>query len=119
MAVYRNMRVRIPRDHVVIQRQEGKPAIIRCVVEARYDKEKGYPVAKRITIGHQCPDSKTMMYPTTNFAKVYPELWEKLVREHPELQKKGLAPRKQKKPAGSSLPKQPSDEPGTVPDPII
>lgn len=82
MAVYRNLVVDIPKEHVTIERQSnGKPALIKYVLAAPYDKEKGYARPKRTTIGHQCEDSITTMHPTSQYAQVFPSLWEKVAKE--------------------------------------
>ena len=82
MAVYRNLIVDIPKEHVTIERQSnGKPALIKYVLEAPYDKEKGYAKPKRTTIGHQCEGSITTMHPTSQYANVFPILWEKVAKE--------------------------------------
>ena len=79
MAVFRNIEVDIPKERVTIEKQsDGKPALIKYVIEAPYDREKGYPRPKRTTIGHQCPDSKTKMHPTTQYADIFPAQWEKI-----------------------------------------
>ena len=53
MAVYRYLKVDIPKEHVTIERQsDGKPALIKYVLEAPYNREKGYAEPKRTTIGH-------------------------------------------------------------------
>lgn len=82
MAVIRNIKVDIPKSHITIERQSGgRPALIKYVLEAPYNREKGYPEPKRTTIGHQCPDDKTKMYPTTQYATVFPDAWEKISGE--------------------------------------
>lgn len=77
MAVYRYLKVDIPKEHVTIERQsDGKPALIKYVLEAPYNREKGYAEPKRTTIGHQCPDDKSKMYPTSQYVKIFPKEWE-------------------------------------------
>jgi hypothetical protein len=67
---------------VTIEKQSGgKPALVKYVLEAPYDKEKGYTTPKRTTIGHQCNGSKTTMHPTTQYKQVFPALWEKASKE--------------------------------------
>ena len=78
MAVYRNLRVEIPKERVVIERQKSGPALIKYVLESHYDSRKGYPVAKRTTIGHQCCDSATEMHPTTQYGKIFKAKWDVL-----------------------------------------
>lgn len=93
MAVFRNIEVDIPRERVTIEKQSnGKPALIKYVIEAPYDREKGYAKPKRTTIGHQCPDSKTKMHPTTQFADVFPSQWEKVskARVKPMIKRMGM-----------------------------
>lgn len=93
MAVYRNIEVEIPKSGVIIERQRGgKPALIKYVIDAPYDREKGYATPKRTTIGHQCIGSVTMMHPTTQYAKIYPDRWEKLSSEkvRPAVKKIGM-----------------------------
>lgn len=83
MAVYRNLIVDIPKEHVTIERQsDGKPALVKYVLEAPYDRKKGYARPKRTTIGHQCAGSTTTMHPTSQYAQVFPSLWEKVAKEH-------------------------------------
>lgn len=83
MAVYRNLIVDIPKEHVTIERQsDGKPALIKYVLEAPYDKEKGYAKPKRTTIGHQCEGSTTTMHPTSQYAQVFPSRWEQVSKEN-------------------------------------
>lgn len=80
--VYRNLVVDIPKEHVTIERQsDGKPALIKYVLEAPYDRAKGYARPKRTTIGHQCVDSATTMHPTSQYAQVFPLLWEQIAKE--------------------------------------
>ena len=79
MAVYKNIEIEIPKSHVTIERQrDGRPALIKYVIEAPYDREKGYARPKRTTIGHQVAGSTTMMHPTTQFAEIFPSQWEKI-----------------------------------------
>lgn len=82
MAVYRHMEVDIPKERVTIEKQSnGKPALVKYVLAAPYDREKGYARPKRTTIGHQCIGSTTKMHPTTQYAEIFPSLWEKLSNE--------------------------------------
>lgn len=82
MAVYRHIVVDIPKEHITIERQNnGKPSIIKYVLEAPYDREKGYARPKRTTIGYQCIGSTTTMHPTTQYADVFPALWEAASRQ--------------------------------------
>ena len=82
MAVYRNLVVDIPKERVTIEKQNGgKPALIKYVLEAPYDRTKGYATPKRTTIGHQCIDSTTTMHPTTQYAQIFPTQWEKISNE--------------------------------------
>lgn len=93
MSVYRNLIVDIPKSHVTIEKQNGgKPALIKYVLEAPYDREKGYARPKRTTIGHQCADSLTTMHPTTQYAQIFPSLWEKISAEKikPSIKKIGF-----------------------------
>lgn len=93
MSVYRNIIVDIPKGHVTIEKQSnGKPALIKYVLEAPYDREKGYAKPKRTTIGHQCAGSTTTMHPTSQFAQVFPSLWEKVSKERvkPALKRIGM-----------------------------
>ena len=93
MAVYKNIEVEIPKSHVTIERQRGgKPALIKYVIEAPYDREKGYARPKRTTIGHQCIGSTTMMHPTTQYAEIFPSQWEKISNEkvRPSVKKMGM-----------------------------
>lgn len=81
MAVYRNMEVDIPKSHVTIEKQKnGKPALIKYVIEAPFNREKGYPEPKRTTIGHQCVGSLTKMHPTTQYKEIFPAKWEELTK---------------------------------------
>ncbi len=80
--VYRNLVVDIPKEHVTIERQrDGKPALIKYVLEAPYDSKLGYAKPKRTTIGHQCPGSTTTMHPTSQYQQIYPDLWSKVSNE--------------------------------------
>lgn len=93
MAVLRHIEVEIPKEKVTIERQSGgKPALIKYVLEAPYDREKGYARPKRVTIGHQCNGSKTKMHPTTQYADIFPTLWEKVSNERikPVLKRIGM-----------------------------
>lgn len=93
MAVYRNLVVDIPKEHVTIERQsDGKPALVKYVLEAPYDREKGYATPKRTTIGHQCEDSLTTMHPTSQYANIFPSLWEAVSKEQikPTIKRIGL-----------------------------
>ena len=93
MTVYRNLIFDIPKDRVTIEKQKnGKPALIKYVIEAPYNREKGYPEPKRTTIGHQVPGSRTKMNPTSQYKKVFPKKWEELTKEKvsPTIKKIGL-----------------------------
>lgn len=93
MTVYRTLQVDIPKSRVTIEKQKnGKPALIKYVIEAPFNREKGYPEPKRTTIGHQCPDSRTKMYPTSQYKKIFPKKWEELTKEKvsPATKKMGL-----------------------------
>ena len=93
MAVYKNIEIEIPKSHVTIERQrDGRPALIKYVIEAPYDREKGYARPKRTTIGHQVAGSTTMMHPTTQFAEIFPSQWEKISSEkvRPSIKKIGM-----------------------------
>ena len=82
MSVYREYEVDIPEKRVTIEKQKnGKPALIKYVLEAPYDREKGYAKPKRTTIGHQVAGSLTKMNPTSQFAEVFPDLWAQLSKE--------------------------------------
>lgn len=77
------MEVDIPKERVTIEKQSnGKPALVKYVLAAPYDREKGYARPKRTTIGHQCIGSTTKMHPTTQYAEIFPSLLEKLSNEH-------------------------------------
>ena len=79
MAVYRNLKVDIPKEHVTIEkRKDGKPALIKYVLSAVYDREKGYPIPRRTIIGHQCLDESGKMYPTTQYREMFPDKWKAL-----------------------------------------
>ena len=93
MSVYRGIQVHIPESHVTIERQSGgRPSLIKYVLEAPYNRDKGYPQPKRTTIGHQVPGSKTMMNPTTQYKEIFPEEWIKVSKEKvlPSLKRFGL-----------------------------
>lgn len=93
MAVYRNLVVNIPKKHVTIEKQpDGKPALVKYVLEAPYDRQKGYARPKRTTIGHQCVDSKVSMHPTSQYANIFPSLWEQVSKQSvkPSVKKFGL-----------------------------
>lgn len=82
MAVYRYFEVDIPKERVTIERQKnGNPALIKYVLQAPYDREKGYARPKRATIGHQIPGSTTKMYPTSQYAEIFPSEWAKISKE--------------------------------------
>lgn len=92
MSVFRDLRVPIPKERVVIERQKEGPALIKYVIESHYDSRKGYPVATRTTIGHQCSDSATEMHPTTQYGKVFTSKWEEITqkKQKPSLLKIGM-----------------------------
>lgn len=93
MAVYRNLEVDIPKERVTIEKQKnGKPALIKYVIEAPFNREKRYAEPKRTTIGHQCPNSRTKMHPTSQYKKIFPKKWEELTNEKvtPTMKKIGL-----------------------------
>lgn len=80
MAVYRELKVDIPKSHVTIEKQKnGMPALIKYVIEAPFNREKGYAQPKRTTIGHQCQGSTTLMHPTSSYQTIFPKEWEELV----------------------------------------
>lgn len=93
MAVYRNIQVPIPSSRVTIERQsDGRPALIKYVLEAPYNRDKGYPQPKRTTIGHQCVGSRTMMNPTTKYKEIFPQEWARVSKEKvlPSLKRFGI-----------------------------
>lgn len=93
MAVFRNLVVNIPKDRVTIEKQKnGKPALIKYVLEAPYNRAKGYAEPKRTTIGHQCANSLTKMHPTSQYQKIFPKKWEELTHQKvaPTTKKIGL-----------------------------
>ena len=93
MAVFRNLVVDIPKERVTIERQSGgRPALIKYVLEAPYDREKGYARPKRTTIGHQCAGSTTRMHPTSQYADIFPSLWEQVSSERakPQVRRIGM-----------------------------
>lgn len=82
MAVYWDRRVEIPKERVVRERQaNGAPALVKYVLSSHWDSRKGYPVAKRTTIGHQCADDVAYMHPTTQYVALFPEQWAALAGE--------------------------------------
>lgn len=82
MAVFKDLVVDIPKSHVTVERQkDGKPALIKYVIEAPFNRQKGYPEPKRTTIGHQCVGSLTKMHPTTQYKNIFPKKWEELTKE--------------------------------------
>ena len=82
MAVYRYFEVDIPKERVTIEKQKnGKPALIKYVLQAPYDREKGYARPQRTTIGHQVPGSTTKMHPTSQYADIFPFEWAKISKE--------------------------------------
>lgn len=82
MAIFRNLKVDIPTRHVLFEKHKNSDyPIIKYVIEAPYNREKGYPQPKRVTIGHQCADDPTKMHPTTQFQKIFPKQWEALMLE--------------------------------------
>lgn len=82
MAVYYQYQVDIPKEHVTIERQsDGKPALIKYVLSAPYDRSKGYACPKRTIIGHQVIGSVTKMHPTTQYRDIFPVQWEKIANE--------------------------------------
>lgn len=66
--------------------------MIKYVIEAPFNREKGYPEPKRTTIGHQVPNSMTKMHPTSQYKKIFPKKWEDLTKEKvsPAVKKIGL-----------------------------
>lgn len=81
MAVCREYRVEIPKSQVVIERRGNQPALVKYVLAAPYNREKGYTQPKRTTIGHQCPDDPAMMYPTTQYKNIFPDEWERITQK--------------------------------------
>lgn len=82
MAIYRNLKVDIPTSHVLFEKHKNSDCpIIKYVIEAPYNREKGFPQPKRVTIGHQCADDPAKMHPTTQYQKIFPKQWENLMFE--------------------------------------
>ena len=82
MAVFWTYKVAIPKEHITIERQkDGKPARIKYVIAAPYNREKGYAEPKRTLIGYQCMDDPKMMHPTTQFREIFPDLWKNVTGE--------------------------------------
>jgi hypothetical protein len=78
---------------LTIERQkDGKPALIKYVISAPYNREKGYAEPKRTTIGYQCMGDPKMIHPTTQFKEIFPEQWKKVTGESvmPVCKKVGL-----------------------------
>lgn len=92
MAVYRNILVSIPDSHVTIEKQKNGPALIKYVLEAPYNRKKGYAEPKRTTIGHQATGNLKMMNPTTQYKNIFPEKWREVSGEKvlPSVRKFGL-----------------------------
>ena len=93
MAVYKDLKVDIPKEHVTIEScKDGKPALIKYVLSAVYDRNKGYAVPKRTIIGHQCLDDPGMMNPTSQYREIFPDKWKELtgVAVAPVLKRIGL-----------------------------
>ncbi len=85
MSVYRDLAVDIPGEHVVIEkRRDGSPAVIKYVLAAPYDRKKGYAQPKRTTIGYQCGENSLKMHPTSQYARIFPDLWEKALAAQPD-----------------------------------
>lgn len=55
--------------------------MVKYVLEAPYDREKGYAKPRRTTIGHQCPGDTKTMHPTSQYATVFPSLWEAAAKQ--------------------------------------
>ncbi len=74
------------------KQRDGHSALVKYVLEALYDRDKGYAKPRQTTIGHQCPGSATTMYPTTQYARIFPSLWEKVSAERvkPSVRKVGM-----------------------------
>ena len=82
MAVFWTYKVAIPKEHITIERQkDGKPARIKYVIAAPYNREKGYAEPKRTLIGYQCMDDPKMMHPTTQYREIFPDLWKNVTGE--------------------------------------
>ena len=93
MAVRRDLVTRIPGvNHITRERRRGGPTVVKYVLEAPYDRERGYARPKRVTIGHVVPGSETEMHPTDGFREVFPEEWERLTGEPvpPAVRKVGM-----------------------------
>ena len=90
MAVFYDLRVKIPSERITINRGDNNRVLY--VLEAPYDSKKGYPVPKRVTIGRVCKDSTTEMHPTTKFKDLFPNEWSLLKQKPamPMLKKIGL-----------------------------
>lgn len=93
MAVYKYIQVPVPKERVTVEKQkDNKPALVLYVLSAKYDRDKGYTTPKRTIIGHMCPGSKTMMYPTSRYKDIFPQKWAEVSKEKvlPSVKRIGL-----------------------------
>lgn len=85
MAVHREITVAIPRSTGITINRGDKNKVL-FVLEAPFNRKKGYAEPRRATIGYAVDE--THMYPTDRYIQLFPAEWEKVSGIKPEPQHK-------------------------------
>ena len=85
MSVHRELTVAIPRSTGITINRGDKNKVL-FVLEAPFNRKKGYAEPRRVTIGYAVDG--THMYPTDRYIQLFPVEWEKASGRKPEPQHK-------------------------------
>lgn len=78
MAIDRQHQVPIPdRNRYPITINRGDHNKVLYVLDAPFDRQKGYAVPQRTVIGYVCPDDQSKMYPTDKYKIIFSRDWER------------------------------------------
>lgn len=81
MSVHRELAVAIPRSTGITINRGDKNKVL-YVLEAPFNRKKGYAEPRRATIGYAVDE--THMYPTDRYIQLFPAEWEKVSGKKPE-----------------------------------
>ena len=78
MAIDRLHQVPIPdRNRYPITINRGDHNKVLYVLDAPFDRQKGFAVPQRTVIGYVCPDDQSKMYPTDKYKIIFSRDWER------------------------------------------
>ena len=93
MAIDRLHQVPIPdRNRYPITINRGDHNKVLYVLDAPFDRQKGFAVPQRTVIGYVCPDDQSKMYPTDKYKIIFSRDWERQTgkKVKPMVKKVGL-----------------------------